>query len=142
MKTTQAERASIRTDETAAPHALAGLLARWAELAPAEVRMFHREEIEHFGGEIGCITTDEQGRVHHIAGPPDDDDRAMLLWHVLRCARRRGLHLAMRESLTLDGVLLWTFWDRRSEADTNGEDAECPATAAVTAYVKALENAG
>ena len=58
---------------------LAGLLARWSELAPAEVRMFHPEEVKHFGGEIGCITTNEHGCVHHIAGPPDDDDRAMLL---------------------------------------------------------------
>src|SRR5690606_17756881 len=42
---------------------LAGLLARWAELAPAEVRMFRPQEVKHFGGEIGCITTNEHGRV-------------------------------------------------------------------------------
>ena len=131
---------------------LAGLLAQWARLTPSEVRMFDQEERAHFDGEIACIPWPDESCYHHIEGDPDEADRALLLWHVLRRCRGRGWDARLMSYPPAGGranthavVALWLGRDPATgepRVRLHHGDDECSATAMVMAYLGALKKQG
>ena len=135
---------------------LAALLAAWAEREPDECRR-DEERWEGYGRAeypyVLAIAYDLGGQVHpeqlvcYVEGDRADNAnaRALILWHVLACARRRGIDVWMhstpagyaftfRPGVTTDAYGLACYPSRSAE----GARPEAAALAAYLAILDAL----
>lgn len=144
------------------------LLTRWHAVAPGEV--FALPDFDLSGNNLGPSgwfklrgfdpENNALGHDEPLVGPDratgrwDHERKASLLWHVLACARRRGLRVMLdhQESPPPDEEEAVTFVSILTDATPVGSpygrstewgeaDSPCPTMAAVEAYVVALEKA-